>query len=82
MYCRTSIKERERPKVKSHHCLGRNQKNQNAWKHKFLCLAYCDQTRIPTTDVEKDDLLQAGLGEKEIFKDIDIDAEEFRDVII
>ena len=59
---------------------GKKSKNQNAWKHKFLCLAYCDQTRIPTTDVEKDDLLQAGLGEKEIiFKDIDIDAEEFRD---
>ena len=37
-----------------------------SWKHKFVCLAYHDQTRIPTTDTEKDDLLQAGLGEKEI----------------
>ena len=27
------------------------------WKHKFVCLAYRDQHCIPTTDVEKDDLL-------------------------
>ena len=37
-----------------------------AWKHKFVCLAYHDQHRIPTTDTDKDDLLQAG-------KEIDLD---------
>ena len=37
-----------------------------AWKHEFVFLAYHDQRKIPTTDAEKDDLLQAGLGEKEI----------------
>lgn len=52
------------------------------WKHKFVCLAYRDQTRIPTTDVEKDDLLQAGLGEKEIaFYKMNADAEQFRNVL-
>ena len=35
-----------------------------AWKHRFVCLAWRDQQRIPTTDTEKDDLLEAGLGEK------------------
>ena len=43
------------------------------WKHKFVCLAYRDQPRIPTSEVEKDDLLQSGLGEKEIvFYDLHI----------
>lgn len=37
-----------------------------AWKHEFIFLAYHDQRKIPTIDAEKDDLLQAGLGEKEI----------------
>ena len=36
------------------------------WKHRFVCLAYSDQTRITTTNLEKDELLEAGLGEKEI----------------
>ena len=53
------------------------------WKHKFVCLAFHDQSRIPTTDCEKDTLLEAGLGEKEIeFDDLNIDAEEFRDLLI
>ena len=38
-----------------------------AWKHRFVCLAWRDQQRIPTTDTEKDDLLEAGLGEKVVF---------------
>ena len=57
-------------------------KASTVWKHKFSCLAYRGQIRIPTTDVEKDDLLQAGLGEKEIsFHDMNASAEEFRDII-
>ena len=48
------------------------------WKHRFVCLAYCDQNKIPTTDMEKNDLLQAGLGEKEVeFASLDLDADEF-----
>lgn len=43
-----------------------------------MCLAYHDQRKIPT-DIEKDDLLQAGIGEKEIeIDDLDLDADEFR----
>ena len=33
------------------------------WKHHFVCLARRDQSKVPTTDTEKDELLQAGLGE-------------------
>ena len=36
-----------------------------AWRHKFFCLAYHDQERMPATDAEKDELYQAGLGERE-----------------
>ncbi len=57
-------------------------KASTEWIHKFSCLAYRGQIRIPTTDVEKDDLLQAGLGEKEIsFHHMNASAEEFRDII-
>ena len=53
-----------------------------SWKHKFVSLAYHDQNRIPATDTEKDNLLQAGLGEKEIeFDSLDLNADEFRDVL-
>ena len=52
------------------------------WKHKFVCLASHDHNRIPTTDCEKDNLLEAGLGEKPIeFDDVDISADEFREII-
>ena len=51
-----------------------------AWKHRFVCLARRDQLKIPTTDIEKDDLLEAGLGEKCVeFSSLDIDGEQFRD---
>ena len=53
-----------------------------AWKHKFVCLASTDQSRIPTTDVDKEVLYRAGLGEKEIFfEQLDIDAVEFREIL-
>ena len=55
----------------------------HVWKHKFVCLAHVELTKIPTTEFEKDELLKAGLGEKEIaFDDINISAEEFPDVLI
>ena len=34
---------------------------QVAWHHKFVCLAYRNQERIPTVDAEKEELYQAGL---------------------
>ena len=43
------------------------------WKHRFVCLAYRDQVKIPTTDTDKDELLKAGLGEKVVeFDDLDM----------
>ena len=62
-----------------------NKKRANgaSWKHRFVCLAYRDQSKIPTTDTDKDDLLKAGLGEKMIeFNDLDIDANAFREVLL
>ena len=55
---------------------------RNVWKHRFVCLAYHDQEKIPTADVEKDDLFAAGLGEKEVeFETLDMNGEEFRDLL-
>ena len=43
------------------------------WKHKFYCLAYMGQGRIPTTDAHKEELFQAGLGEGKVeFESLDI----------
>ena len=53
-----------------------------AWKHRFVCLARHDQMRIPTTENEKDNLFEAGLGEKCIeFASLDVDGEQFRDIL-
>ena len=43
------------------------------WKHHFVCLAYYGQTKVPTTEHEKSELFEAGLGEKEVkFSEIDV----------
>lgn len=60
-----------------------NKKVKTVWRHKFVCLAYRDQERIPTTDCDKEELYQAGLGEKEIiFENLEISQSEFRDIIL
>ena len=52
------------------------------WMHKFVCLSCCAQDIIPTTDREKDALLEAGLGEKKIvIEDVDCSGEEFRELL-
>lgn len=51
-----------------------------AWRHKFVCLAFVNQVRVPTNDAEKEEWYQAGLGEKEIsFESLDISQEEFKE---
>ena len=53
------------------------------WKHKFFCLAYTGQDRVPTTDADKEELFQAGLGEREIeFQSLDMTQEEFKELIV
>lgn len=51
-------------------------------KHRFVCLALRDQQKIPTTDVEKNNLLEAGLGEKVIeFPSLEASGEQFKDLL-
>ena len=53
-----------------------------AWRHKFVCLAYKDQARIPASDIDKEELYQAGLGEKEIcFPSLNLTPEEFKELL-
>lgn len=57
-------------------------RSKPAWRHKFVCLAFHDQEKIPATDAEKEELYQAGLGEKEvIFPSLDLSGEEFRQLL-
>ena len=48
-------------------------RKKNVWKHKFMCLAYLEQ-QVPLREAEKDELFIAGLGEKEIELDLDMNA--------
>ena len=61
---------------------GKKSRGKPAWKHTFVCLAYHDQERIPTTELEKDELFEAGLGVHEVeFDSLDLTAEDFCDVM-
>ena len=60
----------------------RRKKSDVAWRHKFVCLAYKGQDKIPTTDYDKEELFQAGLGEKEIeFKSLDLHSSAFKEIL-
>ncbi len=53
------------------------------WRHKFVCLAYKDQARIPTTDADKEELYQAGLGEKKIaFEELEMSQSGFKELLL
>ena len=53
-----------------------------AWKHKFMCLAYCGQSKLPSSEADRDELFEAGLGEKTIeFENINCSPNEFRETI-
>ncbi len=44
---------------------------------------YVGQNQLPTTEKDKNELFEAGLGEKEIeFEQLDLSPEEFRKIII
>lgn len=54
-----------------------------SWTHRFVCLSRCNQETIPTTDREKDALLDVGLGEKKIVvPDVECAADEFRELLL
>ena len=49
------------------------------WTHNFYCLSRCNQTVIPSSNRERDLLLEAGLGEKKVtVPNLDVGRDEFR----
>jgi hypothetical protein len=57
-------------------------KKKCAWKHNFMCLAYCGQSKLPSSEAERDELFEAGLGEKTIeFENMNCSANEYHDTI-
>ena len=46
-----------------------------------MCLALCEQDTVPTTDKEKDVLLEAGLGEKLVIENVECSSEECREAL-
>lgn len=80
----SSNKKRLRAKEETNFLFSKkkSRKAVNTWKHRFVCLPYLDQVRIPTTDTDKDDLLKSGLGEKVIELNLDLNVNEFKDAIV
>ena len=57
-------------------------KKINVLGNRFVCLAMYGQHKIPTTDSEKDELYQAGLGEKVFeFPSLDANYEEMKEFL-
>ena len=57
-------------------------KKRPVWKHKFFCLSDKNQVKVPTSETEKEELYQSGLGEKEIqFDSMELDAQNFKHII-
>lgn len=55
-----------------------SKKKKCAWKHKFMCLAYRGQSRVPASEIDRNELFEAGLGEKEIeFENLNCSPSEF-----
>ena len=55
----------------------------SSWTHKFFCLSETGDNKVPSTSLHKNDLILAGLGEKNItIDDIDCTPEEFKDAIM
>ena len=50
-----------------------------AWKHRFFCLADKTQSRVPTTEQEKEVLYRAGLEVE--FDDIKMNSAQFKEVL-
>ncbi len=52
------------------------------WKHRFFCLSMKDEDRLPTTEIQNDDLYKAGLWEKVVeFSSLNMSADEFKEVL-
>ena len=81
------VVDRKRVRKEMHNLFHLNKKkkavrSKPAWRQKFYCLAYHDQENIPLTDVEKEELYLAGLGEQEInFPTLALQTDEFQELL-
>ena len=58
-------------------------KKRVSWTQKFICLASKDMRRVPGSIGEKEELIEAGLGEKSVFiPDVECSAQEFKETLI
>ena len=58
-------------------------KKRVSWTQKFICLASKDRRRVPGSIGEKEELIEAGLGEKSVFiPDVECSAQEFKETLI
>ena len=55
----------------------------NSWTHKFYCLAESEETRVPSSSMQRNELVLAGLGERKVtVADVDCSPQEFQETLL
>ena len=55
----------------------------NSWTHKFFCLAETEENKVPSTSIQKNELVLAGLGERKVtVADVDCSPQEFQETLL
>lgn len=61
----------------------RGKKKCSSWTQKFVCLASKDRQRVPCTIGEKEELIEAGLGERSVcIPDVECSAQVFKETLV
>ena len=55
----------------------------STWTHKYYCLVETDEKRVPSTSIKKNELVLAGLGEKNMtIPDVNCTPQEFQEALL
>ena len=55
----------------------------NSWTHKFFCLAETEESRVPSTNIQRNELVLAGLGERRVtVPDVNCSPQEFQEILL
>lgn len=55
----------------------------NSWTHKFFCLAETEEAKVPSSSIQRNELVLAGLGERKVtISDINCSPQEFQETLL
>ena len=80
---RSTTRKRAREEMSGLFNTKKDKREKPVWQHRFFCLAFRDQERVPTTEFLKEELHRAGLGEQIVkFHTLNMCQKEFKDHLI